>query len=552
MSASSKRLSAILVGLALIAAMGGASYTVSSGDTLSEIATANGVSTSALAEANDIANIDRIRVGQVLTIPGQTPSSAAATYQVKEGDRLADIAHANDLTISELAAANGIGNINLIRIGQKLTIPGAVPAAAASTPTPTQSQSYLVASGDALSLIALSFGVSTAELADANNIDDPDQIRIGQKLVVPASEAPKADVAATPAAPAPVPAPAQPVPAPAPQVVTYVVASGDALSLIARDHGVSTEALAEANDIDDAATILVGQKLTIPTAVPAAVAPPAAPEASAPAANTPASSTPPPIPLPDPDDPQVVTTETYYQVKAGDTLSKIASSFINMTPEDIAYANGIEGEANLAAGTTLLVPVLERNLRGVVSPDAFKANNETFHTVADGETMTSIAQTYGVDVNEMAEINGIGDIRYVAVGHVLEIPSNRWVCPLPDAIFINDWGFPRTGGRTHEGNDLFVPIGTPVLAPVAGTVTNKQGPIGGLQFNLVGDDGVLYIGSHLSEFGPEGRVSSGTVIGYVGDSGNAAGAKPHLHFEMHPGGTDNPTNPYPTLVRACR
>ena len=532
-----KRLAAVLVGMALFTALAAASYKVEPGDTLSNIAEANGVSTAALAEANGIVDFDLIYVGQTLQIPGKTAASPTSSYTVKVGDRLADIARSHNVTISALAQANGIDDIDLIRIGQVLNLPGRAPAASAAS-----TDSYRVAAGDALSLIAARYGVTTDQLASANGIADADRIRVGQVLDIPGAPTP-----APAPAPAPSPAP-QPAPAPAPpQVLTYTVAAGDALSIIARDNGITTQALAEANGIDDPAKIFVGQELEIPKA--AAPATPAAPASGSSPAPTPAAA---PPPVPTRDDPQVVTEETYYQVKVGDTLSTIAERFINMTADDIAYANGLEPGASLQAGSTLLIPVLERNLRGVVPDDAFKANNQAFHTVAEGETMTSIAQRYGVDVNEMANINGIGDIRYVAVGHVLEIPKNRWVCPLPDSIFINDWGFPRPGGRTHEGNDLFAPIGTPVLAPVSGSLTTKEGPIGGLQFNLMGDDGVLYIGTHLSKYGEAGQVSAGTIIGYVGDTGNAAGAKPHLHFEMHPGAGDNPVNPYPTLVRACR
>ena len=89
---------------------------------------------------------------------------------------------------------------------------------------------------------------------------------------------------------------------------------------------------------------------------------------------------------------------------------------------------------------------------------------------------------------------------------------------------MNDWGFPRSGGRFHEGNDLFAPRGTPGRghrrrAPWSQTT----GRIGGNQVKLSGDDGVSYYYTHLDRFGASGRVDAGTVIGYVGSTGNAAG-----------------------------
>jgi murein DD-endopeptidase MepM/ murein hydrolase activator NlpD len=115
---------------------------------------------------------------------------------------------------------------------------------------------------------------------------------------------------------------------------------------------------------------------------------------------------------------------------------------------------------------------------------------------------------------------------------------------------MNDWGFPRSGGRFHEGNDLFAPRGTPAVATVSGEVVQKTGKIGGNQVKLFGDDGVSYYYTHLDAFGASGRVQAGDVIGYVGTSGNAAGGTPHVHFEIHPG-DGAAINPYPRVSAVC-
>lgn len=127
--------------------------------------------------------------------------------------------------------------------------------------------------------------------------------------------------------------------------------------------------------------------------------------------------------------------------------------------------------------------------------------------------------------------------------------SDAFLCPVPGSTFIDSWGAPRSGGRSHQGVDMMASAGTPIYAPVAGEVSHRGVSLGGLSFFLYGDNGNTYFGTHLSGYAASGHVVAGTVIGYVGATGNANGIN-HLHFEIWPGG-GSPVNPYPTVAAAC-
>jgi murein DD-endopeptidase MepM/ murein hydrolase activator NlpD len=147
------------------------------------------------------------------------------------------------------------------------------------------------------------------------------------------------------------------------------------------------------------------------------------------------------------------------------------------------------------------------------------------------------------------QLNGLdANFAYAPVGGPVQI-INGMACPIPGAGFTDDWGQPRGGGRTHQGNDLHAPTGVPELAIVSGNVTYGGGGGGGMGAYIAGDDGNRYVYYHLSQYvGPPRHVSPGEVIGKVGATGDATG--PHLHFEIHPSGGPA-VDPYPTLVRIC-
>jgi peptidoglycan LD-endopeptidase LytH len=129
------------------------------------------------------------------------------------------------------------------------------------------------------------------------------------------------------------------------------------------------------------------------------------------------------------------------------------------------------------------------------------------------------------------------------------VASTGWRCPVPGGKFFNDWGQARSGGRSHTGTDMLAPRGTPIYAPIAGTVSFSMSRLGGKSFYLKAPNGLTLFGTHLDAYGVAGKVEPGAIIGYVGDTGNARGTT-HLHFEIHPS-KNAKTNPYPVLKQIC-
>ncbi|HEX2023751.1 MAG TPA: M23 family metallopeptidase [Acidimicrobiales bacterium] len=110
------------------------------------------------------------------------------------------------------------------------------------------------------------------------------------------------------------------------------------------------------------------------------------------------------------------------------------------------------------------------------------------------------------------------------------------------ANWTDDWLDPRTGPppHQHQGNDLFAAFDVPVRAPADGIVRFEDAGLGGKGAFVTTPDGTYYYMAHLKAFAkdlPNGAaVTQGQIVGYNGDSGNAKGGAPHVHFEIHPGG----------------
>jgi murein DD-endopeptidase MepM/ murein hydrolase activator NlpD len=116
------------------------------------------------------------------------------------------------------------------------------------------------------------------------------------------------------------------------------------------------------------------------------------------------------------------------------------------------------------------------------------------------------------------------------------------------------WGGARSGGRRHEGIDIFATRGTPVLAATEGIVIRVgTSRLGGQVVWVLGPGGQRHYYAHLDSYGDVHagmRIDAGRIVGYVGNTGNAATTPPHLHYGIYTAG--GAINPYPLLKADAR
>jgi LysM repeat protein len=248
---TNKRLRAYLIGglIALMVVAGSLAYEVRPGDTLSGIAAKHGVSLRTLLEHNDIANPDLILPGQKINIPGSGGSGGggADVHVVAAGETLGVIANRYKATVAAIAKANNLKNPNLIRIGQKLTIPSGGSGSGGSS-----TSFHIVKAGETLGSIAAKYGLSVSQLAEANGITDPNLIFVGSRLSLSGKSFVPSNLPGEGGGGS--------------STTSHTVAAGETLDLIARKYGTTASAIAKANSLKNPNLIRIGQVLSIPGA----------------------------------------------------------------------------------------------------------------------------------------------------------------------------------------------------------------------------------------------------------------------------------------------
>ncbi|HBL96027.1 MULTISPECIES: M23 family metallopeptidase [unclassified Psychrobacter] len=133
-----------------------------------------------------------------------------------------------------------------------------------------------------------------------------------------------------------------------------------------------------------------------------------------------------------------------------------------------------------------------------------------------------------------------------------ELPTESSLpSPLPEKNLTDTWGAARSQGRSHEGIDIFAERGTPIQSTTQGIVSKVgENNLGGRVVVVVGPGGAGHYYAHLEDYAdiaPNDWVNQGDIIGYVGDSGNAKGTPPHVHYGIYINGSA--VNPYPLLQK---
>jgi murein DD-endopeptidase MepM/ murein hydrolase activator NlpD len=230
----------------------------------------------------------------------------------------------------------------------------------------------------------------------------------------------------------------------------------------------------------------------------------------------------------------------------------LTSDSIEDAADRLQYTQSVvQGDADLATEVEVTTEELRRQ-----ETQLRRAARQEAQAAADLESQRSqiaakVEQLNNVVQELEAELEA-ADERALSLGGSVSITGTGAIqtCPVagPNS-FVDSFGWPRPGGRTHQGIDLIAAYGTPVVAVAPGNARGASNTLGGNAVVVEHDSGGDYTYyAHLSQFGASGHVSAGTVIGYVGSTGDTS--VNHLHFEYHPSG-GAAVNPYSALVAVC-
>ena len=385
-------------------------YTVLPGDTLAIIAMKNGVSWRDIAKWNQVDPNGTLFVGSTLYLYDakppvvekeleKKPEVKTTSYTVKPNDSLTGVANQFNMTVQQLAELNGLSSNSNLFVGQKLSLIETAnkklvredKSADKVTIPKVKTKVYVVKRGEYLKQIADRYAFSNQELASLTSglkADSP--LFVGQKINVPveglsdqAEESTKASSSVI-----------NKIEAKAEtnyKTENYKVQSGETLYSIASKSKMTLTELAELNRINPSKGLMAGQVLKIPAGV--------------------------------------ATPETYV-VQSGDSLNAVANKY-NLGLNQLASLNGLSPTAGIFVGQKLkLTGEPEEKLDTKVKntstskSNAVDSKKSDIHVVVSGETLAGIARKYNLQLNYLAELNGLTRSSNVFVGQKLQLEAD--------------------------------------------------------------------------------------------------------------------------------
>lgn len=370
-------------------------YTVVQGDTLATIAMKNGVNWRDIAKWNQIDPNAPLFVGNSIylydakpVVQDRTSNSANSkpdSYVVQANDNLTSVASQFDLSVKQLADYNDLTVTSGLFVGQKLSLKDSGSSTAkkstekAVAKSSIKTKSYVVKRGEYLKLIANRYALSNQELAElTSGLNAGSNLMVGQKINVPINTVNQEASTSEKHATAKVDSPNVDINI---KTEAYKVQRGDTLYSIASQSKMSLSDLAELNKISNSSGVYVGQTIKVPAGS---------------------------------------TVPESYVVQSGDSLSAIASKY-NLSQANLATLNGMSRNANVRVGQRLKLtgelPVIEPS-------NESSETTKDLHVVKSGETLSSIAKKYHLQLSYLAALNDLSTNASVRVGQRLKIEGD--------------------------------------------------------------------------------------------------------------------------------
>ncbi len=435
-------------------------------------------------------------------------TSGLTIHVVQRNETLFSIAQQYESSVDELAALNGLGDVNNIQAGQRLLVPTDSSPVEQIAP-----RTHTVLIGETLDSIATFYGVTVSDLINWNpEITSPETIYVGQVLTVSGISTTGTFVDTTDITTAE-------------EDVVHTIQSGETLFRIATMYGVTVDEIVQANAIEDPTLIFAGQTLTIPgVAVP-----------------QPASTLPAPLATLDISPPIFIEGKTGRLQLTTVTSVTVSGRFLE---QELRVASEQEGTVH-----TILVGVPVFTEPGIYQMTLnFTDGNAQVTTLP--VNLLVIGGAYG------SEIISLLEDRNELLNPIVEDEEmnllRRVMSPFtPDRYFDGQMGLPAAapitspfgtnrsydGGqifdRFHGGTDFAGAPGSPIIAPAAGRVVLADTlNVRGIATVIDHGHGVYSLYAHQSErFVELGEfVTPSQVIGSIGSTGRVEGA--HLHWEI--------------------